>query len=97
MPKSSLAVTGRRHVRTMRGLVGCVAIAAVSTFCTPTSAQVGGPGCHLLMDQAACVACVKRNLPQTYDRQGSPQWCARRIGERKAQGLGREPLRWDKK
>lgn len=80
---------------------GFVVFAALSTLLAGTiqAAAQGGPGCHRLMNQAACVACIKRNLPGIYDPrpQGSSGWCARMIAERRARGLGREPLSWDKK
>ena len=87
--------------KTMRSLVATAVLGTVLATTVPVGAQgvAGGPGCHLLMNQAACVACVKRNLPETYDPrpQGSSGWCARLIAERRANGLGPEPLRWDKK
>ena len=85
--------------RPVVGMAGFVALfGVVVATAVPVGGQgvPGGPGCHLLMNQAACVACVKRNLPQVYDPQGSAQWCARQITERRAKGLGREPLHWDK-
>jgi hypothetical protein len=71
--------------------VSVALLAALVATAIPAGAQ-GGPGCHRLMNQGACVACVKKNLPQIYEPQGSAQWCARKIAERRAQGLGAEPL-----
>ena len=71
--------------------VSAALLAALVATAIPAGAQ-GGPGCHLLMNQGACVACVKKNAPQLYNPQGSPQWCARQIAERRAQGLGAAPL-----
>jgi hypothetical protein len=74
-------------------VVGVAAFAALLGTSASAQGVAGGPGCHLLMDQTACVACVKKNLPKVYDPQGSPKWCARMIAERRAKGLGREPLK----
>jgi hypothetical protein len=78
----------------MASVTTFVALVGTMMATAPAGAQgvPGGPGCHLLMNQAACVACVKKHLPQIYDPKGSAQWCAARIGERRAKGLGPEPL-----
>ena len=85
----------------MKSVVAIAVLGTVLATTAPAAAQgaAGGPGCYLLMNQAACVACVKRNLPAIYDPrpQGSPGWCARLIAERRAKGLGPAPLNWDKK
>ena len=79
----------------MKVAVAFAAALLLLAVAVPAGAQgvPGGPGCHLLMNQAACVACVKRNVPQVYDPKGSAQWCAARIAERRAKGLGAEPLK----
>lgn len=87
----------KRSVGGMATFVTLLAIVVATAVPAAGQGVPGGPGCHLLMNQAACVACVRRNLPQVYDPHGSAQWCARRIAERRAKGLGREPLSWDKK
>lgn len=91
-----LRIAGRSDMPKNCVAVGVAVFVAlfVMVVARPAGAQgvPGGPGCHRLMNQAACVACVKKNLPQVYDPQGSAQWCARQIAERRAKGLGAEPL-----
>jgi hypothetical protein len=60
------------------------AILTLMAAAVPVAAQTG-PGCHVTMNQAACVACVKKHLPDAYDPKGSARWCARMIAERRAQ------------
>ena len=97
-PSDVVALVDFMHGEDMKSIVVMATLCMVLATTVQASAQAG-PGCHRLMNQAACVACVKRNLPESYDPrpQGSPGWCARMIAERRAQGLGPEPLRWDKK
>lgn len=85
-----------RPVVGVAGFVTHFALFVATALPAVAQSSVAGPGCHLLMNQAACVACVKRNVPAVYDPQGSAQWCARQIAERRAKGLGRERLYWDK-
>jgi hypothetical protein len=69
--------------RFVLGVAAIVALLGLVATAVPATAQQG-PGCHFTMNQAACVACVKKNAPHLYDA-GTPGWCARMIAERRAQ------------
>jgi hypothetical protein len=78
---------GEREMQTKCAVVAGAAFVALLGTVVATAVPAGaqGPGCHFTMNQAACVACVRKNAPQLYDPVGSPRWCARMIAERRAQ------------